>query len=335
MTANGKEVIQTVKVPQPWVPGKPAPDDPFDDTDKAFTYTINDSRHGMIRVTKRVYHLVMKDKAEACPQRTEEWYQRRMNHLTASALAAACGENPYETRMKLFRRKIGQEPAFEGNAATRHGQRHEPDAIRKYEEVTGEKVLEFGLLGSVNEGEEFLAGSPDGITASGIVIEVKCPKRRKPAHHVPAMYMHQVQMLMRITRGLVCDFVQYVPADLPWTPEQFIITRVSYDDAFWKRVFPLAQSFWEDVVNVRKGNIKLEDLESPLERRRRLRQEEKITKVLNGFPPLRSLRNPPVHLSPDFLHETLMGKEKKEQQDENKGYPQVINAMLEKLNQVE
>ena len=83
--------------------------------------TVDDERHGTIPVTKHVQFLVEKDRAEACPQRTPGWYEKRRNHLTASSIAGACGENKYDSRIATIRKKVGLGPPFLGNKATEHG----------------------------------------------------------------------------------------------------------------------------------------------------------------------------------------------------------------------
>jgi len=174
--------------------------------------------------------------------------------MTASAVATACGANPYEKRSVLIKRKTGRAPAFLGNIATSHGTKYEPEAIRKYEQTSGEKVLSFGLLQSMNTGEEFVAGSPDGITATGRLIEVKCPFKRKPTDIVPAHYVYQIQTLMHILRLPVCDFVQYVPETV-WSEEIFIITVVPYDPYFWACILPKIQRVWTEIMDIRAGRI--------------------------------------------------------------------------------
>lgn len=209
------------------------------------------ARHGEILVTAHVHSLIEKDRRESCPQRTPEWYKKRENHLTASAIATACNGNPYETRATLIKRKTGREKAFVGNVATAHGNLYEQTAIEKYEKMSGEKVIEFGLLESLNPGEEFIAGSPDGITASGRAIEVKCPFRRKPTDKVPDHYMYQLQTIMHILRLPVCDFVQFVPGSF-WSEETFIVTVVKYDKYFWHACFPKISRVWQEILEVRE-----------------------------------------------------------------------------------
>ena len=119
---------------------------------------VVDPRHGEISVTTHVYNLIQKDKEEWCPQRTPPWYAKRNLHVTASMMASVCNDNPYDSRASAVKKKTGAAKPFTGNAATAHGNFYEQEAIEKYEAATGQKALEFGLLESMNEGEEFLAG---------------------------------------------------------------------------------------------------------------------------------------------------------------------------------
>jgi len=222
----------------------------MDDNYEENTKEIEHERHGRINVTNHVYMLIEKDKREWTPQRTGPWYEKRRQHLTASSIASICGENPYETRLTALKKKVGHEAPFTGNAATAHGNKYEDEAILKYEKLTGEKVIEFGLLESINPNQKHLAGSPDGITSSGRLIEVKCPFRRKPNGEVPKHYVHQIQTLMHILNLQVCDFIEYVPEGI-WAKEIFTIVTVTKCDIFWKRVEPLLTRFWEDVLAYR------------------------------------------------------------------------------------
>jgi putative phage-type endonuclease len=213
-------------------------------------YYVHDERHGRVKVTKHVFELVKKDRKEACPQRTPPWYEKRNNHITASVMATVCGKNPYESIATAIYKKTGLGAPFKGNAATRHGNENEFVAIQKYEKFTQQKCLEFGLLESLNPGEEFLAGSPDGITTTGRLIEVKCPYRRMPTEEVPEHYVFQVQFLMHTLKLEVCDFIQYVPETI-FQDEVFIVTEVPYSPGFWCTYWPRLQRFWQHVLEVR------------------------------------------------------------------------------------
>ncbi len=246
----------------------------YNDSSDERSAQVLDPRHGLIMVTEHVKFLVEKDKREWCPQRTEPWYEKRKKHLTASAFATAVGKNPYESRCQAIEKKVGLAPGFKGNAATAHGNKYEQEAIELYEKKWDKKVLEFGLLESMNEGEDFLAGSPDGITADGILIEVKCPLRRKPNGSVPGHYMFQVQGLLRMLRIREAHFIEYIPEG-NWRAGEFHVVPVTVDPVFWKEVFPKMQSFWEEVLRFRK-NIQdkenfIQEYEAEKERRRKRR----------------------------------------------------------------
>lgn len=299
-------------------------------------YTIEDERHGEITVTKHVYDLVIKDRKEACAQRTPEWYAKRMNHVTASMMATVCNANPYESRSSAVKRKTGVERPFTGNAATEHGNKYEMEAILKYEKLTGAKCLEFGLLESLNENEEFLAGSPDGITSTGRLIEVKCPYRRTPTEKVPNHYLYQIQFLMHTLKLKDCDFIQYVPQGI-WTGETFIVTRVKYDPYFWYAKFPILRSFWDEVIEIReyKANNEIKEecdddkeddsaavplkkpglvidikLDSPASKKRRM--EKKKQECLIDFDP--NAKKPTHDRAPMWLLDALDERMKEEEE---------------------
>ena len=68
-------------------------------------------------------------------------------------------------------------------------------------------VLEFGLI--IHDTYPFLGASPDGITENGIMIEIKCPFRRKITGIPPFYYWVQCQLQLEICDLTYCDFVEY------------------------------------------------------------------------------------------------------------------------------
>lgn len=104
-------------------------------------------------------------------QRTPEWFEARRTRLTASDVASVIGRNKFKTSMDVMLDKFGMGTPFEGNEATAHGEKYEDEAIDIYERQTGKKVLRYGLIHHPTI--EGVAGSPDGITEDGILIEVK------------------------------------------------------------------------------------------------------------------------------------------------------------------
>jgi putative phage-type endonuclease len=130
--------------------------------------------------------------------------------LTASDAATAIGKNKYETPDSLLLKKCGLGVPFFGNEATRHGEKYEDEARILYEERYGEVVHEIGLV--AHPTEPWLGGSPDGVSESGKLVEIKCPPQRQiiPGE-VPEHYMPQLQLCMEILDLEEADFIQYKP----------------------------------------------------------------------------------------------------------------------------
>lgn len=181
-------------------------------------------------------------------QRSREWLALRNKMLTASDAATALGENPYEKPSALVVRKCGFGPKFEGNDATRHGEKYEPIARDLYMEKTGEVVHEIGLV--QHKEYKWLGGSPDGITESGRLIEIKCPMSRKIKDEVPGHYMAQLQILMEVLDLEVCDFIQYRPE-----PLEYQVTEVKRDREWFKDRVDKLESFWMEVLHRREHGL--------------------------------------------------------------------------------
>ena len=63
-------------------------------------------------------------------------------------------------------------PSFRGHYAIEHGRTSEPKALQALKEM-GFVISPKGTVVSVDE--PWLSASPDGVTACGAIVEVKCP----------------------------------------------------------------------------------------------------------------------------------------------------------------
>jgi hypothetical protein len=114
----------------------------------------------------------------------------------------------------------------------------EPTARKKYEDVTGAKVQEAGLV--FCEEQPWLACSPDGIivNTSGelTVLEIKCPiKCREDRINVDYLrdgklkktdqYYFQVQMQLYLCKAKKCHFFVFSTAD-------YLLIEIDRDEAF-------------------------------------------------------------------------------------------------------
>lgn len=187
-------------------------------------------------------------------QRTKEWFEQRNRALTSSDVDTVLGHNKYSEPIDVLFKKCGVSPEFTGNEATKHGQKYEDEAIQLYCSLYGKKNFTFGLL--PHPTISWLAGSPDGITSDGIVIEVKCPLYRKPEMgKVPKHYIGQVKMNMEICDLPEAVFIEYIPAHLNDGEYILNVVNLKRDPDWFASVYNELESFWSEVLYYRRVGI--------------------------------------------------------------------------------
>ncbi len=204
---------------------------------------------------RRVVKLLQKEQYK---QKTEEWYNERKNLITASSASnllvkddKTCDPyiktygledifdkngkccNPYSSKQEYISEKINKS-SFKGNIATYWGQKYEQVAIDLYSNLTGKNVLDFGLIKHPNH--RWLASSPDGITNDGIMVEIKCPFRRKITGIPPFYYWIQVQLQLEVCNLDYCDFVEYEFMEFD-TEEEFLDEEILDIKTIYKGLF--------------------------------------------------------------------------------------------------
>lgn len=206
-------------------------------------------------------------------QRSDKWFSQREQHLTSSDAATALGINPYKKPIELLFEKCGFGKTFTGNESTLHGQKYETEAIEKYSMLMGKRNHEFGMISYkdinpirkhlhlINPDYHFLGGSPDGIAEDTsnieplVMLEVKCPMRRKIKHgQIPEYYYPQVQLNMFILNLDIADFIEYIPAYSGKTVEMNIV-RVHRCEEWFNKNFPILDSFWKSVLYWKEKGI--------------------------------------------------------------------------------
>ena len=212
-------------------------------------------------------------------QRSPEWLDLREQMITASDVASAIGENRYESVDAFIKKKVLR-TKWAGNAATAHGTALEPMVRDMYDQKTGRKSHEIGLV--QHREYPWLGASPDGVTEDGLLIEIKCPLTRKIEKKVPSYYLPQVQLQLEITDLEECDFVQYRPAGTirehvecracnlgvfgscdctyrdvldPKKPEEYVVVRVKRDREWFQRHLPAMRIAWDRIVKGREFGL--------------------------------------------------------------------------------
>jgi hypothetical protein len=172
------------------------------------------------------------------------------------------------------------------NVHMKRGHDNEDVALYVYEQKTGRFVLDFGMLlhhhlYDVMPAEwtaqqwfdlvlkqqtcpawfdkefwnthiapyNWYAGSPDGVTLCGRLIEIKCPKTLYRGG-IPPYYNIQVQINMEVMNLEVCDFVQYDVAT-----GELLIFEVPRDRSLFGEWEARSYIFWQQVIEARKTNV--------------------------------------------------------------------------------
>ena len=201
-------------------------------------------------------------------QRSPEWFAQRYTKLTSSDAATVLGTSPYGKPHELLFKKCGYDPKpFTSNIATLHGQKYEDTAIELYCRITGSINYNFGCIcykdvhekdNEYNSQYDFLAGSPDGIAESTnnidkepILLEVKCPYKRKIIDgYIPEYYYPQVQLNMFICDLNISDFIEFCPKT-----NKLNIVRILKDKNWLDKNVPILMNFWDNVLHYRTIGI--------------------------------------------------------------------------------
>jgi putative phage-type endonuclease len=176
----------------------------------AFTMDVNeDTVNERIKTVKK-YKCIL-DKLLELPQveqRSEEWYNIRKNLITASDFAQALGKGKFGTASQFYKKKCGYEvDAFDNSLpALKWGVRYEEVANMLYKLKMNVEVHEFGIL--KHPDIEFIGASPDGISDMGVMLEIKCPWKRKRTDTIPEQYMYQIQGQLEVCNLEECDYFE-------------------------------------------------------------------------------------------------------------------------------
>lgn len=142
-------------------------------------------------------------------QGSQAWIDLRNKFITASAIGSIVRGTKGVEYQNLVAEKAscGEYRSFFGNVATRWGHKYEPVADMLYEyRNPGVKIYEYGLVNNPKYPE--LAVSPDGITSSGEMLEIKCPYSRRIDGKIKYEYAQQMQQQLLVCEYEVCNFLE-------------------------------------------------------------------------------------------------------------------------------
>lgn len=194
-------------------------------------------------------------------QRTQAWLDFRRDRITGSVLGDILGYGFYGKTAKreaLFNFCRDKPKLLPDNEHLKRGRECEPFAVKAYEDHTGEEVIELNIVPFKNI--DFMAYSPDGLTKSGKLIEIKCPN--KLVHgQIKESYKCQMQMGLQMLKeygmDTTCDFIQYTHPNYNNSGKEMEIeiTNIKRDDEWWDVHYPESEEFWYQVLKYRKDGI--------------------------------------------------------------------------------
>lgn len=177
-------------------------------------------------------------------QGTQEWLTWRHGVIGASDAPKIMGENPWASRESLLEEKLGLQPGFSGNAATREGQQLEGPAREALARRSGQNLRAT----IVQDGElPFLAASLDAIdTRNQSLFEIKSGRKAydkvKATRRVPSYYRAQVQHMLMITELDTLTYAAYRPN------EPLITLSVYRDDSYIRKLRTAERAFADTLI---------------------------------------------------------------------------------------
>lgn len=142
-------------------------------------------------------------------QRSPQWHAMRKEIITASDFAQALGEGKFGSQKQIYQKKCGyeEEKGFNGSLPPlKWGTMFEPVAADIYKKRFDCELHEFGLVR--HPYVDFFGASPDGITDYGIMVEIKCPFKRKITGEIPTQYYYQIQGQLDVCGLSECDYLE-------------------------------------------------------------------------------------------------------------------------------
>lgn len=138
-------------------------------------------------------------------QKSVEWYNIRQNMITASEISSVLNSNIHQTSYDLLLKKILPIEHIT-NKSIEWGNIFEQAALELYESIHNIKTYPLGLV--THNKYNWIGASPDGLLASGKLLEIKCPVNRQIGLDIPLYYWIQMQIQMEVCNIDTCDYFE-------------------------------------------------------------------------------------------------------------------------------
>tara|TARA_Y100000389_G_scaffold40620_1_gene35181 strand:+ start:472 stop:1377 length:906 start_codon:yes stop_codon:yes gene_type:complete len=176
----------------------------YEDWHDELLFTYEEYKERLDKINKYRDTLKFLRKNRGIKQRTDKWYNARLDMLTASDTYSGIKEHKSLIRKKALK----DNTSFTSNALY-WGVAFEPVASKIYSFLNNRvKLYEFGLI-KYDEYDHYGA-SPDGISELGIMLEIKCPISREiKKGNIPIKYYAQMQGQMAVCHLDECDYAEF------------------------------------------------------------------------------------------------------------------------------
>lgn len=193
-------------------------------------------------------------------QGSDLWFNTRLSRLTASDVPTILGKcKKYgKDADGVFKSKTSPSDGQRfNNYYTRHGNENEKIALQLFVDKYNKIVIDFGLIPS--EKISFLGASPDGVTTTGELVEIKCPVTREikteeeyQPYGCPEHYYDQVQTQLWCADLKMAFFVEYLKPSMLFDEPLLSVSRVYRSDDWYNNNIPVLKTFWDLVLEYRK-----------------------------------------------------------------------------------
>ncbi|CAG9763584.1 unnamed protein product [Ceutorhynchus assimilis] len=209
-----------------------------DMTDEELRHAKNDFKESLCRSSEDIKTIEVLTRQQ---QNSDLWYLERRKRLTASMFGVVCRRRP-TTGCKSLVQSILYPKKFY-SAACDYGNKYESVARNALEKLIGKKIEPCGLF--IDQEQQFLAASPDGIIEEKGIVEIKCPysatemtpeegiiKRKitfwdkNGVINKKHKWFYQVQGQLHVAKRLYCVFAV-------WTPHGLKTETILADESFW------------------------------------------------------------------------------------------------------
>ena len=197
-------------------------------------------------------------------QGSDAWLSWREGGIGASDMPTIMGESPYKTPLQLWREKMGlaETPDLSNNPHVRRGVENEEPARQAFDARFNEFTLEMCIESRLHPHRRV---SLDGLTASGKVLEIKCPTPEKAQQ---AIAFAQEQGTKPVTRQQLESLglyywaqVQYQLAVVGLTEavlwvwdvesQQGAALVIQAEPEYQEALLAAADAFWDCIVNAK------------------------------------------------------------------------------------